>query len=62
MAAEVEMLLDLMPDGRYRTSFISDEETATMAFMLLMSSFSDESSVEVLGGDPVKLDEMDITP
>ena len=56
------MMLELLTDGRYRTSFISDEETAKMAFLLLISSFSNEDTIEVLGGDPVKIDEMDILP
>ena len=56
------MLLEKLEDGRYRTSFISSEETCTQAFMLLLSSFSDEDSIEVLGGDPMKIDDMDILP
>lgn len=62
MAAEVEMMLEKLQDGRYRTSFIGDEETCMSAFMLLLSSFSEPDSVEVLGGDPIKIDEMDILP
>lgn len=63
MATEpVEMMLEKLTDGRYRTSFVADEETCTSAFMLLLSSFSDEDSIEVLGGDPIKIDEMDILP
>jgi len=58
----VEMMLEKLEDGRYRTAFISDEETCTSAFMLLLSSFSDDDTIEVLGGDPLKIDEMDILP
>jgi len=63
MATEaVEMMLEKLEDGRYRTSFIASEEACTAAFMLLLTSFSEEDSVEVLGGDPMKIDEMDILP
>jgi len=58
----VEMLLEKLEDGRYRVSFISSEETCTSAFMLLLSSFSDEDTIEVMGGDPLKIDDMDILP
>ena len=39
MATEaVEMMLEKLEDGRYRTSFIASEEACTAAFMLLLTN------------------------